>query len=254
MLLLIVGGIALTQAVSDPRQVTLRWLRLGGVIALSLLAAAVTIAAASDQTTTAAFYAAFAAVTAAQTAQLIATQLGRRNLQRLFAGVCFVLACAGAVWLQPAHAAATPWPHRLLEFAVAMTSAGLLGGFLMTMLLGHAYLTAGGEMTQSPFLRLVWLLATLLLARAAVSTSAALWPFLTATDYHHATRMWNTVMVTARFAVGFAVPAVFIYMIIDCVRRRANQSATGILYVATVLVVLGEGIALALEKSTGLLF
>lgn len=30
MLMLIVGGIGLTQAVSDPNQVTLRWLRLGG--------------------------------------------------------------------------------------------------------------------------------------------------------------------------------------------------------------------------------
>ena len=36
-LLMIVGGIGLSQAVSDPHQVTLRWLRLGGIIALSLL-------------------------------------------------------------------------------------------------------------------------------------------------------------------------------------------------------------------------
>ena len=45
------------------------------------------------------------------------------------------------------------------------------------------------------------------------------------------------------YAVGLIVPAVFTYMTYDCVRRRANQSATGILYVATVLVIVGEGIA-----------
>ena len=50
------------------------------------------------------------------------------------------------------------------------------------------------------------------------------------------------------------MPAVFVYMIHDCVKRRANQSATGILYVATVLVVLGEGMAMALLGSTGHMF
>ena len=43
ILLVIVGGISLSQAVSDPHQVTLRWLRLGGIIAVTLLAVAVTI-------------------------------------------------------------------------------------------------------------------------------------------------------------------------------------------------------------------
>ena len=42
LLLMIVGGIGLTQAASDPRQVTLRWLRLGGIIAVCLLAVVAT--------------------------------------------------------------------------------------------------------------------------------------------------------------------------------------------------------------------
>lgn len=66
--------------------------------------------------------------------------------------------------------------------------------------------------------------------------------------------MWDVVMMTGRFLMGIVVPAVFTWMTLDCVNRRANQSATGILYVACVLVVLGEGMALALWRSTGLMF
>ena len=139
---------------------------------------------------------------------------------------------------------------------VVLLSQGLLGGFLMTMLLGHAYLTAGGEMTQAPFRRLVILLAILLALRVATSGTGALWPYLAgqANVSGHMARLWDMVMITARFLVGFVVPGVFMYMIYDCVTRRANQSATGILYVATVLVILGEGMALALSSRTGLMF
>jgi uncharacterized membrane protein YgdD (TMEM256/DUF423 family) len=40
----------------------------------------------------------------------------------------------------------------------------------------------------------------------------------------------------------------------DCIRRRATQSATGILYVTGVLVFVGEIVALHLLRSTGLPF
>ena len=38
---------------------------------------------------------------------------------------------------------------------------------------------------------------------------------------------------------------------LDCVRRRANQSATGILYVAVVFVLIGESVSMALTLSFG---
>jgi hypothetical protein len=40
----------------------------------------------------------------------------------------------------------------------------------------------------------------------------------------------------------------------DCIKRRATQSATGILYVAGVLIFIGEIIALYLLRQTGLPF
>ena len=60
--------------------------------------------------------------------------------------------------------------------------------------------------------------------------------------------------ILTRWLVGLAVPAVFIYMTHDCIRRRATQSATGILYVAGVLIFIGEIIALYLLRQTGLPF
>ena len=53
---------------------------------------------------------------------------------------------------------------------------------------------------------------------------------------------------------ALVVPAIFIYMASDCIKRRSTQSATGILYVAGVLVFIGEMIALYLVRVTGLPF
>jgi hypothetical protein len=60
--------------------------------------------------------------------------------------------------------------------------------------------------------------------------------------------------VITRWLVGLAVPAVFIYMAYDCIKRRATQSATGILYVAGVLIFIGEIVALYLVRETRLPF
>jgi hypothetical protein len=57
-----------------------------------------------------------------------------------------------------------------------------------------------------------------------------------------------------RWAVGLGVPAAFIYMAHDCIRRRSTQAATGILYVTGVLVFIGEIVALYLLRETGLPF
>ena len=61
-------------------------------------------------------------------------------------------------------------------------------------------------------------------------------------------------LILTRVLVGLAIPIVFIYMAQDCIKRRATQSATGILYVCGVLVFIGELIALPLLRDTGLPF
>ena len=60
--------------------------------------------------------------------------------------------------------------------------------------------------------------------------------------------------ILTRWLVGLLVPAVFVYMAHDCIKRRSTQSATGILYVAGVLIFIGEIVALYLVRSSGLPF
>ena len=69
-------------------------------------------------------------------------------------------------------------------------------------------------------------------------------------------KLWPVygLLIGTRWLVGLLVPAVFVYMAHDCIRRRSTQSATGILYVAGVLIFIGELIALNLARETGLPF
>jgi hypothetical protein len=270
MLVMLVAGIGLAQAVSDPRQVTLRWLRLGGLVALGLLATADAVTSLTEgwrwgrQVI-------FGLLALPVVGQLLAVQVGLRRTQRwLAAGTWIVGSAVVAALLLRAIAQQqvgqalgqfSPSPSMVLAcVAAAALAAGLLGGTLMTMLLGHAYLTAGGEMTQAPFRRLVIVLALLLLGRAVQSVAAGLLPWWQTMAAPHAgfqgmgglmhpQAMWDLTLLAARYLVGLVVPAVFLYMTWDCVRRRGNQSATGILYVAFVLLIIGEGAALALLRS-----
>lgn len=261
-LLMIVGGIGLTQAVSDPHQVTLRWLRLGGIIALSLLGVVAVVMRMAELSFQAYLWSVWLSTTAAFVIQLIATQLKKHQIQRFAGGLGCLAVCIGVpTYLLASASQGSVWvggsvigPGRLEMTAVITTGSGLLGGFLMTMLLGHAYLTAGNEMTQSPFRRLVLMLAVLLVLRVVVGAVFGVWPYLQSHQADPMEFLWNVIMISARFAVGLIVPGIFVYMIDDCVRRRANQSATGILYVATVLVILGEGIAFVLMGSMGYVF
>lgn len=261
MLLMIAGGIALAQAVSDPAQVTLRWLRLGGLVALGLLTVTGLVVVRTGSVWQAV---GVGLITVPFVVQLLTVQMGHRRTQRI-AAVCGVLLVVVVLAVLGTGSMGTRLAAQeelsiLLVTAVAVTaplSAGLMGGFIMTMLLGHAYLTAGNEMTQAPFRRLVRMLGILLALRMGASIVFGLWPYfgpLTHDVGLGTSHLWNTVMITARYGVGLLVPAILTFMIRDCVRRRANQSATGILYVAGVLVILGEGLALGLQSDTGWIF
>ncbi len=259
MLLMLVGGITLSQAVSNPRQVTLRWLRLGGILAVTLLAVTVVVGLTAGSLRGAVLILVAAAVIAC-VVQLITVQKAMHASQRVAALLAFPLAAvaglgvlatvidagAGEIQSDP-----TALRHAGMICTV-MIASPLLGGFLMTMLVGHAYLTAGHEMTQRPFARLVVMLAVLLVLRLVVASVFGLVPYVQAEIY--SSRAWNMMLITSRFVFGLILPGVFTWMVYDCVRRQANQSATGILYVALLMVVLGEGTALTLLDATGFVF
>jgi hypothetical protein len=126
----------------------------------------------------------------------------------------------------------------------------MTGLALMDMLLGHAYLTAA-KMTMAPLRRLNLALACVLALRVFSGIAALVLQSRYATEL-----FWPRfgLLVGTRWLVGLLVPAVFVYMAHDCIRRRSTQSATGILYVAGVLIFIGELVALYLTRETGLPF
>lgn len=264
MLLMLVAGIGFAQAASSPRQVTLRWLRLGGLVALGLLVTADASSALTEGWRWGRQII-FGLVAVPVIGQLLAVQTALVRMQRWSAACTWMVGSlvVTALLLRimaegsvgPALAQFSPSPKQVMAcLAAAALGAALLGGTLMTMLLGHAYLTSGGEMNQAPFRRLVTALAVVLLLRTAASIAMGVWPWwhhgpISQSGLAHPQVMWDLTLLTARYLVGLIVPAVFLYMTWDCVRRRSNQSATGILYVAFVLLIIGEGSALVLMRS-----
>ena len=264
--ILLAAGVLLAAAVPDPKSVTLNWLRLAGIIALSMAGLSLFFFFAYREPVPGAtprFRTILAgqliAATALNLAQLAFAQTDHRAAQRVCAlAGCVIATLAGSGLLHelmiPTGAAAR-FPPKILGMALqtlaAAGVAAMTGLALMTMLLGHAYLTAS-KMTMVPFRRLNLALAVTLALRALVSVGVVLL-------LHHlrpVELLWGRhgLFMLTRWLVGLLVPAVFVYMTHDCIRRRHTQAATGILYVTGVLVFIGEAIALHLVRETGLPF
>jgi len=260
-LILLAGGIMLAAAVASPAQVTLLWLRLCGILALVMAVVGLFFYFTRD-----AHPAALAPrIRQVQVGLLIGTpllilgqlafvQVAFRRTQRVIAAAAFVVAVlAGANLLHemmiPAGTAVKypPKVWAMLIQTVAVAGVGAMSGTaLMDMLLGHAYLTAS-KMTIAPFRRLNLVVAAMLVIRAVLAGAATI-------AMPRDVWMREGLFILTRWLVGLLVPAVFIYMAHDCIKRRSTQSATGILYVAGVLIFIGEIVALYLVRSTGLPF
>jgi hypothetical protein len=264
-LILLAGGILLSAAVSDPKQVTLNWLRLCGIIALALTGLSWFFFARREPAELSGLF--FRRISIAQiiaTGGLILAQLGfvqvaMRRAQRILAMLGFMVAvlagtallhdlmlsCGTAVYFSPKPLAI------LLQAAACAGVASVTGLALMDMLLGHAYLTAS-QMTIQPFLRLNRVLAGALTLRALLA-GGLVWVI---NARRPVDMLWEIqgLLIGTRYLVGFLVAGIFVYMADDCIRRRSTQSATGILYVCGVLAFIGEILGLYLTRETGLPF
>jgi hypothetical protein len=248
-LTLLAGGVMLSAVISDPRAVILRWLRLAGIIALSMTALAIFFAMRRDvpKPLDILLFAAMFGILS----QLAFVQVARRATQRALAfAACAIAIVAGTLLLKnilTPRAASNA--NLLLLGTTCAFSAATVGLALMDMLLGHAYLNAA-QMTMAPFLRMNRALAGAMIGRAALSIGAT----IVIQTLHPMEMFWTLylVYIGTRWLVGLLVPGVFVYMAHDCIKRRATQSATGILYVAGVLIFIGEIIGLYLMSETGM--
>ena len=130
-----------------------------------------------------------------------------------------------------------------LSLLLDIVSSGLVVGSVITaMLLGHWYLNTP---TMNLSLRkLLWLCVIALLLRTCVSgTGTAL--TLSNTDV---TNTW-WIFVSLRWISGIFVSLGLIYMTFMTLRVPNTQSATGILYAATIVVFIGELTARVLAEN-----
>jgi hypothetical protein len=119
-------------------------------------------------------------------------------------------------------------------------SALILGSSLLGMLLGHRYLTNPHlPMSHLNFLARVFLIAVLLQGGLTVAT---LWLGVDPEVAFAAVRLESVLglFLWIRLAVGIAVPLVLAVMILNTIRYQANMSATGLLYIAAIMVMAGE--------------
>ena len=140
-----------------------------------------------------------------------------------------------------------------LTVAGSSSSALLLGAVTVTMILGHWYLVD----TSLPIAPLrdgaFWLWLAVLARWAVVGTALALggWELLRvsrAADIVFSTR---GLFFLFRSLTGLGAPVALAALIWQTVKIRSTQSATGLLYVALVLVLFGELISQFLLLSTG---
>ena len=242
-LILLAGGILLAAAISDPQQVTLNWLRLCGILALAMAGLSTFFLYRRGDPVSVAAAVANACVFAAILGQLAFVQLAFRRTQQMFAWLAFFIAVKVAADYTPAD--------RLVAYGSALGIAAMTGLALMDMLLGHAYLTVS-KMTVAPLARLNAFLAGTLIWRTILAVGVT----MLIAHFHPIYMLWGAhgLFILTRWLVGLCVPAVFVYMAHDCIKRRSTQSATGILYVAGVLIFIGEIVALYLVRATGLPF
>jgi hypothetical protein len=147
------------------------------------------------------------------------------------------------------RASATLWAQ-IAPVVNTVLGALLLGVLTAAMLLGHRYLT-DTQMPIAPLRRLTTIYLAVFAVRAVWSVAHALPVWLT--DFRpHESALFFQIVLLARLGVGILATAVFAYMVWDCVRRRATQSATAMFYLSMVLVFIGELAGQFLMRTEGL--
>lgn len=122
----------------------------------------------------------------------------------------------------------------------SLISSLLLGAGVLAMLLGHSYLTR-------PSLSIVPLrhLARIFMWLVFVEGGMALLSLLLSSEPE---RLWNALRLNSfeglylwiRLLIGIGGPMVVAPMVLQTVKERATMSATGLLYIAMMMVIVGE--------------
>ncbi|TWT58394.1 hypothetical protein KOR42_17680 [Thalassoglobus neptunius] len=166
--------------------------------------------------------------------------LERRRVGAIFGGliaVCSWLFLISVVVGRSASSSPVEWVAPVLD---AASSAMLFGSTTAAMLLGHWYLTATG-MSLAPLIRFnQFFLASVLFRIVVVATVS--------TSSSGSFSMSDSGLLVLRW-VGLVGPLILGVLTQKILKYRNTQSATGVLYAATILVFMGEMAARLLSSS-----
>ncbi len=240
------GGILLALATVDPRQVAWRFFRVVTVISFSLVCLVVVAKFRYPASTgSTAWGIVLSTACAVGTLLAVFTSPFSAHRPRLFRIICALSGVCGLAslsldWVQASQ------PASMLMKTLIVTSqvlgALLLGNITVAWLLGHAYLTAT-RMTIAPLRHFSRVLLWSVAARVIFFSIGLLVAWLAnGSGYSDLVKdlAGSWLILTLRVGVGLIAVGVFAYMVADCVRLRATQSATGILYFGSVFAYVGE--------------
>lgn len=232
------GSMLLIVATGNPRQISWRFLRVVGLLAFAITCFVTvlnynTISAEQPVDTDWSYILGIVSGIAAIIAVLLAPFAKR--FSEIFRLICVIggasglaAGCMSAIYLS--GEIKTGFSTIIIVIS-QLLGAFLIGSITISWLLGHAYLTAT-KMTITPlrhFSKLIMWSVSIRIVFLLVTVPYAL-PFLA--------ESW--LIIILRVGVGLVAVGVFAYMVLDCVRLRATQSATGILYFGSLFAYIGE--------------
>jgi hypothetical protein len=154
---------------------------------------------------------------------------------------------AGAIYIIMASFGWTEYGTGMAVLLTAhlLSSAMVLGTSLIAMSTGHWYL-ANAQLSFDILIRLCRMFVASIGLKSVIVAIYAITRF---EEYGRLEDFYKIVMAT-RILAGIVLAVVLALMSLSCAKRHANQSATGILYVAVVFVLIGETISLYLTLET----
>jgi|SRR5579863_2490091 len=128
----------------------------------------------------------------------------------------------------------------LLLVGSFLVSTFVLGSGVLGMLLGHSYLTRP-SLSLVPLKKLAKLFLNLIVLEAGLT-------LLNLLLVPHSNRFWQALLLNnfeglylwIRILIGIAAPMLLGWMVVQTVKERATMSATGLFYIAMLMVMVGE--------------
>jgi hypothetical protein len=239
-------GLSALLLATSPRAVPLAFFRTHCLVVLGLLVAgALTVSGGSEMTWTTGFLGGLAF------AAYLASAAWGIGLPRLAYPLTLLAAIGAAAWLIDESRAPTEaiWAMNALT---RLVSSFLMGATVSAMLLGHYYLTAP-TMSIEPLKWYTRFMTWGLVARIAIALIGLGLSnqFLSGPGLPRPPATFGpspTALLLVRWGMGLAAPSVATGMACKTVQIRSTQSATGILYIATILVFFGELTAMVLAR------